>query len=87
MKPLNLDNSPCSPISSNCVVWQGPDISCINLCTGDTVSDVVSAMAKELCTILDSLKVTNYDLTCFNSTACGPEDFNALIQEFVHLKE
>jgi len=80
MKPLNLDNSPCSPISSNCVVWQGPDISCINLCTGDTVSDVVSAMAKELCTILDSLKVTNYDLTCFNSTACGPEDFNALIQ-------
>tara|TARA_R110001592_G_scaffold8822_2_gene47791 strand:- start:2565 stop:4244 length:1680 start_codon:yes stop_codon:yes gene_type:complete len=80
MKPLNLDNSPCSPISSNCVVWQGPDISCINLCTGDTVSDVVYAMAKELCTILDSLKVTNYDLTCFNSTACGPKDFNALIQ-------
>ncbi len=80
MKPLNLDNKPCSPISSNCVVWQGPDIPCIELCTGDTVSDVVSAMATELCTILDTLKVTNYDLTCFNLQACGPTDFQALIQ-------
>ncbi len=80
MKPLNLDNKPCSPISSNCVVWQGPDIPCIKLCTGDTVSDVVSAMATELCTILDTLKVSNYDLTCFNLAACPPEDFQALIQ-------
>ena len=80
MKPLNLDNKPCSPISSNCVVWQGPDISCIELCTGDTVSDVVFAMATELCTILDTLKVSNYDLTCFNLQVCGPTDFQALIQ-------
>jgi len=80
MKPLNLDNKPCSPISSNCVVWQGPDIPCIQLCTGDSISDVVSAMATELCTILDTLKVSNYDLTCFNLQACGPEDFQALIQ-------
>ena len=80
MKPLNLDNKPCSPISSNCVVWQGPDIPCIKLCIGDTVSDVVFAMATELCTILDTLKVTNYDLTCFNLQACGPQDFQALIQ-------
>ena len=80
MKPLNLDNKPCSPISSNCVVWQGPDIPCIELCTGDTVSDVVFQMATELCTILDTLKVSNYDLTCFNLQACGPTDFQALIQ-------
>ena len=80
MKPLNLDNKPCSPISSNCVVWQGPDIPCIKLCIGDTVSDVVFAMATELCTILETLKVSNYDLTCFNLQACGPTDFQALIQ-------
>jgi len=80
MKPLNLDNKPCSPISSNCVVWQGPDIPCIHLCTGDTVSDVVSALATELCNILDTLKVSNYDLTCFNLQACGPENFKELIE-------
>lgn len=80
MKPLNLDNRPCSPISSNCVIWQGPDIPCINLCTGDTVSDVVYKLGTELCTIMDTLKITNYDLSCFNLTACPPTDFQALIQ-------
>jgi hypothetical protein len=80
MKPLNLDNRPCSPISSNCVVWQGPTLDCINLCTGDTISDVVAKMAEELCTLLDQTNVANYDLSCLGITACGPKDFQALIQ-------
>ena len=80
MKPLNLDNRPCSPISSNCVIWQGPDIPCIKLCTGDTVSDIVFKLGTELCTIMDQLNVTNYDLTCLGITACPPQDFQALIQ-------
>jgi hypothetical protein len=80
MKPLNLDNRPCSPISSNCVVWQGPTLDCINLCTGDTVSDVVAKLATELCTLLDQTNVNNYDLTCLGIAACGPKDFQALIQ-------
>lgn len=80
MKPLNLDNRPCSPISSNCVIWQGPDIPCIKLCAGDTVSDVIFKLATELCTIIDQLNVSNYDLSCLNLTVCPPEDFQALIQ-------
>lgn len=80
MKPLNLDNRPCSPISSNCVIWQGPDIPCIKLCTGDTVSDVIFKLGTELCAIMDQLNVTNYDLTCLGITACPPQDFQALIQ-------
>ena len=84
MKPLNLDNRPCSPISSNCVIWQGPDIPCINLCTGDTVSDVVFKLATELCTIMDTLKITNYDLSCFNLAACPPQDFQELIQFLIN---
>ena len=80
MKPLNLDNSPCSPISSNCVIWQGPDIPCIKLCKGDTVSDVIHKLATELCTIMETLKVSNYDLACFNLVACPPSNFEELIQ-------
>jgi hypothetical protein len=80
MKPLNLDNKPCSPISSNCVVWQGPTLDCIDLCTGDTISDVVAKLAEELCTILDQTNVSNYDLSCLGITSCGPVDFKALIQ-------
>jgi len=84
MKPLNLDNSPCSPTSSNCIIWQGPDIPCIKLCTGDTISDVVFKLATELCIIIDELNVSNYDLTCFASTACPPADFQALIQFLIN---
>ena len=80
MKPLNLDNSPCSPVSSNCVIWAGPNIPCIKLCTGDTISDVTFKLATELCTILDYLNVQNYDLTCFNLAACGPNNYQELIQ-------
>jgi len=80
MKPLNLDNKPCSPISSNCVIWQGPDIPCIKLCTGDTVSDVVFKLATELCAIMDQLNISNYDLSCFDLAACPPQTFQQLIQ-------
>ena len=80
MRPLNLDNSPCTPTSSNCVIWSGPDLDCIKLCTGDTISDVVAKLATELCTILDTLNVSNYDLACLNLNTCAPSDFEQLIQ-------
>lgn len=80
MKPLNLDNSPCSPISSNCVIWQGPNIPCVKLCTGDTVSDVVYKLATELCNIMDLLDVNDYDLSCFDLVACKPTNIQELIQ-------
>jgi len=80
MRPLNLDNSPCTPIASNCVIWTGPSISCIKLCTGDTVSDVVFKLATELCTLLDQTNVSTYDLACFNLAACPPTTFDQLIQ-------
>lgn len=54
----------CSPISSNCVIWQGPDLPCINLCKGDTVSDVVYKLATEICTLKTNIGLTDLDLTC-----------------------
>jgi microcystin-dependent protein len=80
MRPLNLDNSPCTPTSSNCVIWSGPDLDCIKLCTGDTISDVVAKLATELCAVLDTLNVSNYDLACLNLNTCAPSDFEQLIQ-------
>lgn len=80
MKPLNLDNSPCSPISSNCVIWQGPDIPCIKLCKGDTVSDVIYKLGMELCNIMELLDVNGYDLSCFDLASCKPQNIQELIQ-------
>jgi hypothetical protein len=66
MKPYrsSSDKENCSPISSNCVIWQGPDLSCINLCKGDSVSDVVYKLATELCKIKDATDLTDLDLNC-----------------------
>jgi hypothetical protein len=82
MKPLNANNPGCDPISSNCVIWQGPDIECIKLCKGDTVSDVVNKLALELCEVLDTLDLSTYNLPteCFAGSSCNPSDFHALIQ-------
>lgn len=80
MKPLNYDSEGCDPISSNCVIWQGPDIECISLCKGDTVSNVVYKLALELCSIMDKLDVSTYDLSCLNLLECEPETWEALIQ-------
>ena len=60
----NTAEQGCSPVSSNCVVWQGPDIPCLNLCNGDTVSDVVYKVAVQLCTIKDELNLSALDLSC-----------------------
>ena len=80
MKPINSNKEGCSPISSNCVIWQGPDIECINLCKGDTVSDVVYQLATALCALLDQVNVSAYDLSCLNLIQQDPIDFQKLIQ-------
>jgi len=60
----NSDKENCSPISSNCVIWQGPDLKCINLCKGDTVSDVVYKLADELCKVKEALDLSDVDFDC-----------------------
>lgn len=60
----NLSKENCSSISSNCVIWQGPDISCINLCTGDSISDVTYKLAEEICILKKDIGVSDVDLTC-----------------------
>ncbi len=89
MIPTNSssDSNGCNNISSNCVVWQGPDISCINLCNGDTVSDVVAALATKLCEITDGISnepdLTGFDLKCALPSGATPttlvENLQAII--------
>ena len=53
MLPVGSNNksTPCSVVSSNCVSWQGPNIPCIGLCKGDTVTDVVAKLGELVCEI------------------------------------
>lgn len=84
MKPLNYSDPGCNPVSSNCVIWQGPDIPCINLCKGDSISEVVNKLAIELCNIMDMMQISSYQLECLNLAGCGPENFQQLIQILIN---
>lgn len=76
----------CNPVSSNCVVWQGPDLDCIGLCHGDTISDVVAKLAQELCDLIDLVSLaptstTPFDFTCLlQAGQLPPENIHELIQ-------
>lgn len=70
----------CNPVSSNCVIWQGPDIPCITLCKRDSISDVTFKIATELCTLVDQLNITGFDVSCFPPICPKPEDIHDLIQ-------
>ena len=81
MQPIksNTVDQGCSPVSSNCVIWQGPNISCINLCTGDSVSDVVYKLATEVCALKAELDLSDIDFDCLVSAAIGtPEPEHTL---------
>lgn len=66
MKPYasNSNKDECSPISSNCVIWQGPNLQCINLCKGDSISDVTYKLALEICQLKEDLGLSDIDLSC-----------------------
>jgi len=78
----------CDNISSNCVIWQGPDIACIDLCHGDTVSDVIAKLATELCDLITNGVIANpslegLDLTCLNIPGITPTTLVPVLQAMI----
>lgn len=81
MLPQNKkDQSGCVPSSSNCVIWQGPDIPCIDLCKGDSITDVTYRLATELCDLLALLNIDNFDISCFDLSCPKLETIEDLLQ-------
>ncbi len=78
MTPRNSPHksTPAGASSSKNVIWQGPDLACITVCKGDSVTDVVAAIAEEVCGILDTLDLTDLELKCLIDTclACPEPD-------------
>jgi hypothetical protein len=66
MKPYSSSSEKenCSPLSSNCVVWQGPFIECINICKGDSVSDIVYKLSEKVCNIEGGTTINDVNVTC-----------------------
>lgn len=74
MIPTNSSNRGTTPLaaSSKGILWQGPDLQCIEVCKGDNVSDIIAKLAEEVCELLETLNLTDLDLKCLieNCLAC-----------------
>ncbi len=79
-KPLNINRNSSSQTSSNTIIWGGPTIECLDLCKGDTITDVTYKLANKLCNLLSLLDVGAYDLTCLDIAACPPKNIQELLQ-------
>ncbi len=78
----------CDNISSNCVVWQGPDITCIDLCTGDTITDVTHKLATKVCKLITDGVTANpslagLDLSCLKIPGIAPTELVPVLQAMV----
>ena len=96
MIPSNLghsNNNGCgTSTSSNCVIWQGPDIPCLNLCNGDTVSSVIAKMGESLCDVVNGINtqtdaeinISDFSFRCLeDQTGDTYDNFPALIDAMV----
>ncbi len=65
--------------SSNNVIWQGADIPCLNLCRGDSITNVIYQLATAYCQLVD---MESYDTDCVTEATSleKPENISELIQ-------
>jgi hypothetical protein len=98
MQPVKSDittSGKClNPVNTKCVVWDGPDITCLDgttLCKGQTIDVTLYTLATKLCDIYTALNLDDIN-TCINnindgsSVSIGPtssikEVFSAIIKK------
>jgi len=59
----SLDKSCPDVISSNCVTYNGPDIPCLGLCKGGSITPVMYDTAIKLCGLISQLDLFQSQLT------------------------
>lgn len=78
----------CTDTSSNCIVWEGPDLPCIDLCKGDSITEVVHKFATDYCEFRDSLDLSDFDLKClFEACQACPTPDKSIKNVFALLRD
>ncbi len=84
MEPTNKNKKNCAnPTSSDCVIYQGPNLECIELCKGDTITQVEYKLATKLCNLLEQFNIENYDISCLDLQTPEPGTFQDLIKTLI----
>ena len=78
----NRDN--CPKISTSCVIWQGPNIPCIDLCAGDAIDEVVFKLATYLCELSKNIfDIENVNFTCLLPPDIPKEDIPTNLEQLI----
>jgi hypothetical protein len=83
VKPLNLTKDNCTAMSSNCVVWQGPNIPCLDICKGASITEVMYQVATSFCEMFEQLNPEEYDIECLDIEQCENIEFKDIIQKLI----
>jgi hypothetical protein len=76
----------CPKISTACVIWQGPDIPCIDLCAGDAIDEVVFKLATYLCELSQNIfDIDNINFTCLLPPDVPRGDEPTNLEELIQL--
>lgn len=81
--PLNLNTGTCNPQSSNCIIWQGPAIPCLNICKGASITQVIYDIAIQFCNMYEMLDPLSYNTECLDINLCGDASFKDLFQALI----
>jgi hypothetical protein len=74
----------CPKISTACVIWQGPNIPCIDLCAGDAIDEVVFKLATYLCELSKNIfNIDNVDFTCMLPPDIPREDIPTNLEQLI----
>lgn len=87
MIPNNSNNTQgCNETSSNCIIWQGPDLPGINLCNGDTISNVIFNLATELAnttTVSPGVDISTINQDCLKERYGTASNLQTLINNII----
>lgn len=80
IKTNSSSTNPCgNGTTSECVTWEGPDIECLGIEKGQTISVAMEILANEICELKESLDLSDLDLKClFDICADCPDPVKTL---------
>lgn len=75
--PINQKNNKIN-ISGKGIKWDGPNIACLDLCTGDSVTSVVYKLAQKVCDLVENFEdLSTLNLECVIDLCSDcPEDYS-----------
>jgi hypothetical protein len=65
MRPKNNSLSGCTQATgSDCITWTGPDIPCLGITQGMSITDTENIIACKVCELAEDIDVSTVDLSC-----------------------